>query len=117
MGIKSKFHFDGVEISSSVSNEEAKNKTKLEGGKNHGTQTFSSPTSGPKKNEAEGGESLKQEEHKHRKDFVTNSPQENSWNNATESKGLSLFANQGYLLTFIRNYFFSREILKPFIII
>ncbi|TKY54409.1 trichome birefringence 16 [Spatholobus suberectus] len=86
------------QIPSSVSDEEAIHERILEGGKNHSIQTFSSPTtSGAKKNEAEGEKSLKQEEHKHRNDFVTNSPQaeissviggkdNNNWNNATESK-------------------------------
>lgn len=72
-------------IPSSMSDEEAKPESILEGGKNHGVQTFSSS--------GEVEKSLKQEEHKHRKDFVTNSPQISSLtgakdelNNVTESK-------------------------------
>lgn len=102
MGLNLKFCCDGVEILSSVPDDEAKHKRILEGEKNHDVQTFSSPTSsGAKRNEAEGEKSLRQEENKHRNDFVTKSPQiisltggkDNNWNNATENKGTGLFTN------------------------
>lgn len=98
-GLNLIFDYDGVEILSCVSDEEAKHERILEAGKKHDVQTFSSPTtSDAKKNAAEGEKTSKLEEHKN--DFVMNAPQRNSligrndndWNNATESKGTGLFA-------------------------
>ncbi|KAL2338796.1 hypothetical protein Fmac_013242 [Flemingia macrophylla] len=82
------------QIPSTGSHEEVKPESTSEGGKNHEAQSFSNPTtSGAIRNEAEGQKSMKREEHKHRKDSVTNSPEiisltsgEDKLNNATENK-------------------------------
>jgi len=92
------FHCAGVEILSSVSDEETKHEGVLEAGKSHGVQTSSSlTTSEAKSNEAKGEKNSIQEEPKI--DLVTNIPQKSSipvrkesWNNATENKGTNIFA-------------------------
>lgn len=92
------FDCGGVEILSSVSDEETKHEGVLEAGKSHGVQTSSSlTTSEAKSNEAKGEKNSKQEEPKI--DLVTNNPQKSSipvrkesWNNATENKGTHNFA-------------------------
>ncbi|KAK7265453.1 hypothetical protein RJT34_33073 [Clitoria ternatea] len=81
-----------VETFSTVPDKEEKHERVSEEGENHGLQTISNPaTSEATGNEAER---MKSSEHKHGKDFVTNSPQMSpligrkdiNWNNATESK-------------------------------
>lgn len=89
-------HCDGVEIPSSVSNEETKHEKILEAGKSHGIQTSSNLTTfEAKSNEAKGENNSKQEQPKI--DLITNIPQisslpvtKESWNNATENNGTFL---------------------------
>ncbi|XP_027331480.1 protein trichome birefringence-like 16 isoform X2 [Abrus precatorius] len=79
-----------VESLSSPSDDEAKHKRILEGGKNHDIQTFSSPTtSEAKKNKVEREKTLKQE-HKPWEDFVMNSPQRNSSIGGKDNNGNSV---------------------------